>query len=182
MMSFSCQTKTSRACVNLDLPGLSVRLIRDPGALGRAIEEARPYIQQVRESADVLVPPLGPASKSSLDSVLFLEERLLLHATSIKQLSESGRSPRSGEALVEAYMLASLASEIRSSHENLREVLTEEVRDLPGAQPRRRLKSLRREHQANESSRRDLTVRMLRSEADTIEQVLESDLAARSAD
>lgn len=155
------------------LPRLSVRLMRDPRALGRAIEEARPYIRQVRESTDALVPPLGPTSGSALESVLFLEERLLVHAMSVKDLGESGKSPRSGEALVEAYMIASLASWIRNSHENLREMLTEEVRDLPGAQPRRRLKGLRRRHGANERLRRDMTVRMLRQEADMIEEVLD---------
>lgn len=154
------------------LPRLSVRLMRDPSALVRTAEEARPYIRQVRESADALVPPLGPISESALESVLFLEERLLVHAMSVKELSERGKSPRSGEALVEAYMLASLASWIRSSHQNLRELLTEEARDLPGAQPRRKLKSLRRRHRVNERWRRDITVRMLRQEADMIEQVL----------
>lgn len=155
------------------LPRLSVQLMRDPRALGRAIEEARPCIQQVRESADALVPPLGPASESALESVLFLEERLLVHATSAKELGEKGISPRSGEALVEAYMLVSLASLIRSSHGNLRELLTEEVRDLPGAQPRRRLKSLRRRHRGDERLRRKMTVRVLRQEADTIEEILD---------
>lgn len=154
------------------LPRLSVQLMRDPSALGRAVEEARPYIRQVRESTGALVPPLGPTSGSALESVLFLEERLLVHAMSVKELSESGKSPRSGEALVEAYMLASLASWIRSSHDDLRERLTEEARDLPGAQPRRRLKSLRRKHRVNERWRRDMTVRMLRQEADMIEEVL----------
>jgi len=155
------------------LPRLSVQLMRDPQALGRAIEEARSYIRQVRESTDALVPPLGPSSGSALESVLFLEERLLVHAMSVKELSESGKSPRSGEALVEAYMLASLVSWIRSSHEYLREMLTEEARELPGAQPRRRLKGLRRRHRVNERWRRGMTVRMLRQEADMIEEVLD---------
>ncbi len=152
---------------------LSVRLMSDWDALGRAAEEAHRCIRQVRESADAMLPPLGPTSRSALESVLSLEERLLVHAISAKELGEGGQSPRSGEALVEAYMLARLASWIRGDHENLRDLLTEDARELPGAQPARRLKRLRRKHRLDESGRLDLTVRMLRQEADMIEGVLD---------
>jgi hypothetical protein len=155
------------------LPRLSVQLMQDPAALGRAIEEARLHLVQVRESAAVLVPPLGPTSESELKSVLFLEEKLLVHAESVMRLGASGKSPRSAEALVGALMLSSLASTIRNSYDELRVALAEELRDLPGAQPRRRLKSLRRRHQGNERLRRDMMVQLLRQEADAIDEVLD---------
>lgn len=154
------------------LPRLSVALMGAPNALGRAVEEARRYIEQVRESAAAVVPPLGPASKATLDRVLFMEERLLIHASSVKEFAKQGMSPRAGEALVEAFMLATLARSTRQYHEHLRELLTEDARDLSGAQPRRRVAKLRRRVSEAEKWRRDMTVRMLRSEADMIDEVL----------
>jgi hypothetical protein len=154
------------------LPRLSVALCADPPVLAGAVEEARPHIEQVRQSANAVIPPLAPATQVALENVLFLEERILVHASSVVRLAKHGGSPRSAEALVEAYLLAQLAGQTRTAHEHLRELLTEDARDVTGASSRRRLAQLKKEEKNNEKWRRDLAVMTLRKQADIIDEVL----------
>jgi hypothetical protein len=157
---------------NYVLPTLTVTLLRDHEQLGAAVAEARPLLAQVRESAGAVVPPLGPASSVALERVLFVEDRLLLHATAVQRLGEEHVRARSAHALVAVFMLTHLARAARIHHEHLRELLTEDIRELTSAQPKRRLRKLQRQEDRNEKFRRDMTVRMLRGQAKGLDAAL----------